>query len=411
MKNIYYLSILLLFNNLSAQKVVSDSIRSQKLNAYRTFSVSLPKSYERNKDKTYPLIICLDGEYLFETFKNTLKFGNYWGELPEAIIVGINQNKKDERTKDCVVDDMSGLPIKTGANFFDFFNMELLPQLTKQYRLGTFKILAGHELTAGFLNLYLFRTDNPFRGFIAMSPELNGDIDQGIINKLSKFKTPVYYYFSTADGDDTVIQKKAAAMDLGLSSIQNPNAFYKFDNFKNASHYSLILNSVPNALYHIFKGFPPISIAEYDEKIATLPNGYVEYLNKKYETIEKSFGIKMPVRFNDIKAVETAILKNGNAVNELEELAVVANKNYPKAMLGEYYVALYFEKRGDPKRAQKSYLAAYNMEPLADLTKEIMYEKSEEMRRLVKKGGGKLPPPEAASPEPAPAETVPEEKK
>jgi hypothetical protein len=45
------------------------------------------------------------------------------------------------------------------------------------------------------------------------------------------------------------------------------------------------------------------------------------------------------------------------------------------------------------------------MEPFADLTKEMMYEKSEEMRRLSKKVSSKLPPPEA------PAEIVPEEKK
>lgn len=394
MKTIYLFLLFIVFNNLNAQKVYIDSLRSLHLKNYRTFSVALPKNYERNKEKTYPLIITMDGEYLFEPIKTTFKFGNYWSELPEAIIIGINQNNKNEREDDCHVNNETGLPEKKGAAFFDFLNTELLPNLEARYRLGNFRVIVGHDITAAFSNLYIFREDNKFNGFISISPEFLGNMATGIVTKLSKAKKPVFYYLACADSDEASVIKKTTNLEASLSSSSNPNLNHMFENFKDASHYSLILNAIPNAFYHIFKGFPPISIEEYNNKIAPLPNGYVEYLNKKYENIEKQFDLKMTVRFNDIKAVETAILKN-NAVNELEELAVVANKNYPKAMLGEYYVALYFEKKGDLKRAQKSYLAAYKMNPIGDLTKEFVYNKSEELKNQIRKdarrGGSNKP--------------------
>ena len=71
--------------------------------------------------------------------------------------------------------------------------------------------------------------------------------------------------------------------------------------------------------------------------------------------------------------------------NELEKLAQLANTNYPKAMLGEYYVALYYEKKGDIKRAAKSYQTAYTMEPIGDLTKDEMITKAESFKSKLKK--------------------------
>jgi hypothetical protein len=44
----------------------------------------------------------------------------------------------------------------------------------------------------------------------------------------------------------------------------------------------------------------------------------------------------------------TAILKN-NAYNELDKLAEIADKNYPKSMLASYQLGLMYEKMGDAK--------------------------------------------------------------
>ena len=51
-----------------------------------------PPSYESNPEKKYPTLLILDGEYLLDPFDGVLKYGNYWDDLPEMIIVSIFQN-------------------------------------------------------------------------------------------------------------------------------------------------------------------------------------------------------------------------------------------------------------------------------------------------------------------------------
>ena len=44
--------------------------------------------------KHIPLILVLDGDYLFEPFSGCVDYLSYWDEIPEAIVVGIRHGKK-----------------------------------------------------------------------------------------------------------------------------------------------------------------------------------------------------------------------------------------------------------------------------------------------------------------------------
>lgn len=360
-----------------AQK--TDTIHSEKLNEDRIISISLPASYGKEKNKKYPLLLLLDGDYLFEPFTGALKYGNYWDDLPEVIVVGINQSKPYDRDAESDVDDQNGLPIEKGANFFDFIGMELIPALEKKYAIAPFRIIAGHDVTAGFMNLFLYKDTPLFDAYISMSPELGKDMETHIPTILGDIKKPLFFYQSTADGDLKKMQERIKTLDTNIKSIKNSNLYYQFDDFKNASHYSLVLFSIPNSLYHIFGAYQPISSSEFQQKIVTLQSGYVEYLTKKYEIIEKSYGIKMPIRINDFTAIEAAILKN-NAFGEFEQLAALAKKSYPRSMLSQYHIGMFYEKTGDTKKASKAYMNAYNLDAIGSLTKEFMLEKAEQMK-------------------------------
>ena len=376
----YFLLLVLSFSTFStfAQKT-TDTIHSTKLNEDRVISISLPASYGKEKNKTYPLLLVLDGDYLFEPFSGALKFGTYWDDLPEVILVGIHQNKPFDRELESDVDQINGLPFEKGAKFYDFIAMELLPALEKEYKISPFKIIAGHDVTAGFMNLYLYK-DNPlFDAYISLSPELPKDMETRIPTRLNAIKKPIFYYQSTADGDLKKMKEVIKTLDANIKTIQSPNLHYQFDEFKNASHYSLVLFSIPNALYHIFGAYQPISSTEFQEKIVTLPNDYVGYLTKKYDIIEKSYGIKMPIRINDFKAIEAAILKN-NAYAEFDQLATLSQKSYPTSMLSQYHLGMLYEKTGDRKKAAKAYAKAYQMEEIGNLTKDFMLEKAEQMK-------------------------------
>lgn len=377
-KHLFLLIVSFSFSSIFAQFKL-DTITSARLKEDRVISISLPYSYGKEKNKKYPLLLLLDGNYLFEPFSGALKYGNYWDDLPEVITVAIDQGKPFDRELESYVDDQNGLPIEKGAQFFDFITMELMPYLEKKYTIAPFKIIAGHDVTAGFLNLFLYK-DNPlFDAYISMSPEFPKDMETRIPKRLNLINKPLFYYQSTANGDLKKMQDLIKTLDTNIKTVNNPNLYYQFDDFKNASHYSLVLHSIPNALYHIFGVYQPISNTEYQEKIVKLPSDYVGFLTKKYDIIEKSYGIKMPIRINDFRAIEAAILKN-NAFTEFEQLAALSKKSYPKAMLSQYHMGMFYEKTGDTKKANKAYMNAYSMEEIGSLTKDFMLEKADAMK-------------------------------
>ena len=409
MKKLLLLLIVICSNTIFSQKV-TDTISSQKLNEDREIIIGLPPSYDKNTNQKYPILILLDGDFLFDPFQGALSYGYYWDDLPEVIIIGISQNKNNERESDCTVDETTGLPSEKGEKFFEFIGMELLPYIQKKYRTAPFKMIAGLDTTAGFLNLYLYKDNPVFDAYISMSPELPTGMEEQIPERLAAIQKPIFYYHSSADGDVKKMRNRIIALDEVAKKINSQTLNYRFDDFKGASHYSLVLNSIPSALYQIFSVYQPISTTEFQEKIAILPSGFVEYLIKKYDVIDKSFALKLPIRLNDFKAIEAAILKN-KAYDEFDQLAQLAKKNYPKSMLADYHMAQMYEKKGDIAKAIKSYLSAFQREEIGDLTKDMMIDRSDELKRsLPKKGAkGKDEVIEEPAPNETPAETVPTE--
>ncbi|SEA15406.1 hypothetical protein SAMN05443667_102143 [Flavobacterium gillisiae] len=376
------LFVLLFFTFSMFSQKTTESFTSNKLGTTREITVGLPSTYELNPTKKYPLLILLDGEYLFDPFYGALDYGTYWDDLPETIVIGINQ--RNSRMEDCRFNNDNGLPSGKGADFFEFIGGELLPYIEKKYRIAPFKIIAGHDTTAGFLNFFLYK-DNPlFDAYISLSPEFAPEMESRIPEKLAQSKKAIFYYQSSADGDIRQLREPIKNLDANLKTIANSNIDYKYDEFQNASHYSLVLYSIPSALYQIFDSYKPISSSEFTEKIVTLQSGYVDYLTNKYDLISNKLGLKIPVRLNDFKAIEAAILKN-NAYNELDKLAEIADKNYPKSMLASYQLGLMYEKKGDAKRAANKYQQASQLEEIGNLTKDMMFDKYDSMKSLTQK--------------------------
>jgi len=78
-------------NNLIAQTVYKeiDGPNGEK----RQLKIQVPRNYEKNVDTMYPVIIVLDGDYLFEPVAGIADYYSYWDEMPDVIVVGINQSK------------------------------------------------------------------------------------------------------------------------------------------------------------------------------------------------------------------------------------------------------------------------------------------------------------------------------
>jgi len=367
---------LLLFSafNTSIAQVKYETIQSSKLGEERQIKIQLPRGYSAADDKTYPIFIVLDGDYMFEAVAGNVDYHSYWEDMPESIVVGINQ--LDKRFDDCMYSEQNSLPIETGAAFFEFIGMELVPYIENTYRAGNFRVAVGHGETANFINYYLLKPQPLFQAYISISPELAPNMIDYLPEVLSKIQSKTFYYLANTNNDVKSIKRMTEALNTDINAIDNKNVVYNFDSFDGPSHYSVPTHAIPSAIESIFQIYQPISKKEYKDVILELEISPVLYLQEKYEAISDLFSIEKKVLINDFKATSAAIEKN-EWYEYYEELGKMARKAYPETMLGTYYIARFYEETGEPKKAMRTYQSAYTLEEIAGLTKDLMLERAD----------------------------------
>ena len=379
MKRILLLLILALCNSgiLQAQ-VVYEEFASERLGANRKLKIQLPRSYSSEEEKVYPIVLALDGNYLFEPVAGNVDYYSYWEDMPEAIVVGIMQGG-DQRYDDCYYDDTEFFPAETGAAFFEFIGMELIPFLDDNYRTAKFVIAVGHDFTANYINYYLFKEPPLFQGYISLSPDLAPLMDERLAERLPSIEDKIFYYLATGTDDVKDLMEISVDLNERLKTIESPNLQYYFDNFEGATHYSLVGRAIPRALEQIFQVYRPISKKEYKEVLLKLPGSPYDYLIEKYATIKELFGLENDIRVKDFIAVATAAEKT-QKWEALGEIAKLARSQYPDTVLGDSYLARYYEEMGEPKTAMRTYQGAYDKEEVDFITIDMMLDKADKIK-------------------------------
>ncbi|WP_298531436.1 alpha/beta hydrolase-fold protein [uncultured Algibacter sp.] len=354
-----------------------ETIRSSKLEEERQLKIQLPRNYDSNENKTYPLFVVLDGDYMFEAVAGNIDYYSYWEDMPEAIVVGVNQWGK--RFDDCMYSDQNSFPVERGAAFFEFIGMELIPYIEKTYRAGEFRVAVGHGETANFINYYLLKPDPLFQSYIAISPELAPNMVDYLPRALSEIESKTFYYLANTTNDSASIKKMTETLNRDLAAIKNTNLSYDFDSFESPSHYGVPAHAIPNALEEMFKVFVPITKKEYKEVILNLEISPVVYLKEKYETIYEVYGIDKKILVNDFKAIAAAIEKK-ELFEEYDELGKIARKVYPETMLGTYYLGRFLEETGETKKAMRTFQSAVLKDEIAGITKDDALARAESIK-------------------------------
>lgn len=381
MKNFYTLILLCLVAlNLQAQAIY-ETIDSYKLDGKRELKIQLPRNYDSEAKRTYPLVIVLDGDYLFEPVAGNIDYQAYWEDIPDCIVVGVKQG--NTREDDFSYDGDTFLPANEGADFYEFLAAELLPYIEENYKASNFRVIVGHDLGANFINYYLFKDKPLFRAYISLSPDLAPEMVNRLQQRLSILEQETFYYMATADADVKALRNTIVECDAQLKTIENTKLHYKFDNFEDANHYSLVGRGIPKALNEIFALYKPINGKEYNEKVLTYEGSPYDYLMKKYEDIEYFYGFEKQLIENDIRAISAASKKKDD-IESMEKLAKLVNKNFPNSMLSAYYMGMYYEAEGNLKKALLRYKAGLLLEPSQYIDKEIMLEKMYETQDAMK---------------------------
>src|SRR5690625_3485017 len=143
MRNLLRILSCFLIFQISYSQVLYEEFHSDKLDETRKLKIQLPRNYNSNIDKKYPLVLVLDGDYLFEPVAGNVDYFSYWEDMPESIVVGIIQG--ESRYHDCSYDHNTYLPDEFGSRFFEFIGLELVPYLDENFRTAKFIIGVGHD--------------------------------------------------------------------------------------------------------------------------------------------------------------------------------------------------------------------------------------------------------------------------
>ena len=378
----YALNILIftLFANLSLSQNldslyvsrINDTILSKYLNEKRPIEIQLPRSYDTNPDKKYPLIVVLDGDYMFNIVAGSVDYLSYWGDIPENLIVGINQ--KETRFKDSsVLDNITHTPITSTASFYDFIVNEIIPYFSKNYRISNFRVILGQERTANFANFFLLKKNPVFQAVVAISPKMSKNMNSYLSENLSKTNSKIVYTLSSSKKDFESIYKNVSELKNSLDSISNQNLIFESLIFDEENHYILPSLSVPKSIRSTYSMYSDIDKIEYDSIISNLKISPIDYLTNRYKLIKDFYDEDKTISMNDFMAIEEYIEENEfyDLYNELSQLA---KQEYPGTILPSYYRGRFIEETGDPKKAMYIYRSAYNMREVKGLTKEYLLE-------------------------------------
>ncbi len=358
-------------------QVIYEEFNSARMGESRRLKIQLPRNYDTNTEKVYPIVVVLDADYLFEPVAGNVDYFSYWEDMPESIVVGIIQG--DTRYKDCAYDDTNFLPADKGADFFEFIGLELIPYIDDNYRTAKFIIAIGHDFTANFINYYLFKDPPLFNGYINLSPDFAPSIDVNIPERIPLIESKIFYYMATGTDDIKGLMETAELLNTSLKGLRNENFSYFYDNFEGATHYSLVGRGIPNALEKMFAVYRPISKKEYKDVLLKLDTPIHEYLTKKYQTIEDLFGLTNPIRVNDFIATGRAAERKKQWLS-LKEIAALAKRQYPDTVLGDYFLARYYEETGEPKRAMRTYQGGFDKEEVDFFTIDLMLERADKIK-------------------------------
>ena len=379
MKRLLLLSacLLITFSTIAQSKIIYEEFASNMLDETRKLKIQLPRDYEENTDKVYPIIIVLDANYLFEPVAGNVDYFSYWEDMPESIVVGIMQG--DSRYDDGAYDDVNFMPEDKGADFFEFIGLELLPYIDNNFRTAQFTIAVGHDFTANFINYYLFKDPPLFNGYINLSPDLAPMMADRIPERIPAIQTKTFYYLATGTDDIKDLMELTIELDAALKPLKSDNFDYHFDNFEGATHYSLVARAIPSALEKMFSVYRPISKQEFNDKLLKMDTPISQYLLDKYKVIEDLFGLTNPIRVNDYVATATAAHKK-KQWESLRTIAALAQKQYPDTVLGDYYMGLALEGLGEPKKAMRTFQGAFDKEEIDFITIDLMLEKADKIK-------------------------------
>ena len=296
--------------------------------------------------------------------------------MPKCIVVGVF----DEKLEDVAVIDEVARPMNESARYFEFISTELVPYIQSKYPIAGFKGIVASEEAGFLINYYLLNPKSPFSMYVSLNPtvipRMAPEFASALAMGASKDQHRLYYYMATTDIENKLNYDKTINFEKGLRSVPlHESVVYRFADMKGNSINSSKLQGIAQAFDECFDIYKPIGGKEYKTQMETLSNNIFEYLENKYNTIEQYFGLKKKPLLNDVMATYTAI-KSAADWESLRKLAKYVESNgYVKTAMPNFFLAEYYEKTEDYKKALKVYQKSYTESNIDFITGDLITER------------------------------------
>lgn len=359
-----------------SQTTIEKDLESEILETSRNIKIYLPKGYEQDSIKNYPLTIVLDEGYLFDIYAANATLFAKKDKSPQQIIVGVSI--EETKAKDIAYNRNNGTLTTTANYFYEFVRDEVIFFIESNYRTSPFISLVGQGYAGNLVSHYLKEDTAFINSFICINPIFSDFIGSELqsynLSKFSKEDNTFYFYTNNSTSFSAKKQAKISRVQNGLKDLEIKNFNIISDKITTASSISSISEAVPRALTKIFEVYSAISKEEYDKNIKDLnPSDAIYYLENKYLEIEFLFGTNLGIREKDIYAIENIIIEKENG-DKLRDFGKMILKLFPTSHLGDYYIGRYYESGKMFKKALKYYKVGYGKMDPSDPNADAFYE-------------------------------------
>lgn len=359
-----------------SQTTIEKDLESEILETSRNIKIYLPKGYEQDSIKNYPLTIVLDEGYLFDIYAANATLFAKKDKSPQQIIVGVSI--EETKAKDIAYNRNNGTLTTTANYFYEFVRDEVIFYVESNYRTSPFISLVGQGYAGNFVSHYLKENTAFINSFVCINPSfsdfIGGELQSYNLSKFGKEDNTFYFYTNNSTSFSAKKQAKISRIQNGLKDLEIKNFNIISDKITTASSISSISEAVPRALTKIFEVYSAISKEEYDKNIKDLnPSDAIYYLENKYLEIEFLFGTNLGIREKDIYAIENIIIEKENG-DKLRDFGKMILKLFPTSHLGDYYIGRYYESGKMFKKALKYYKVGYGKMDPSDPNADAFYE-------------------------------------
>lgn len=272
----------------SYKKLADIAISSSNLGYYKEISLIVPKDWQPNIEKTYPLTIIFDrqNKRSHQFIINTIDYLTISDQMPSTIIVSVDSEPM-KRTKETLHKKTNPSGMAEENELF-IFN-ELIPFIEKNYKASKFRVLIGHS-RYGYLTTYLFEKRlNQLNAVISLSPffttQKNVNLADSII-AVDSYKGKHTKYYRYGIGND--YPEEFEIMKQSLTLIHNKSINSKGVLLPEAYHNATPGLIIPSALYEVFEYWSKQFNLFFD-----IRNKNIDQLEIASKNIENHYGQKL----------------------------------------------------------------------------------------------------------------------